>query len=172
MNHFRHLFLLTLTAFIFSSCGSGGNNQNNSSNQNSNNGISFSIGGDDWFAEGYGQYSEIDGKKLVSLFGTNTEKGMDQFGIKIHNFSGIGEYKVLSGNSGNFVLTFSRMNKETRQTKFYQVADEQAMVKVTALDANLSTISGEFSFKVKDQENNITSIENGKFTNLRLVQVQ
>lgn len=172
MKTFRHLFLSTLVTFVFIACGSEGNNQNNSSNSNSNNNISFLFGGEEWSAQGYGQFAELDGKKIVSLLGGNTDYGMDQFGIKIHDFNGVGEYKVLSGNSGNFVLTFSRMNKDTKQTKYYQVVEEQAKVNVTAYDNNESVISGEFSFQVKDQDNNIIKIENGKFINLRLVQVQ
>lgn len=171
----KQALFMTLVAFLIMSCGSGGTTPNNSSHANTSSnasGISFSLGGEAWSAQGYGQYSELDGNKIVSLLGTNTDKGMDQFGIKIHNFDGVGNYQVLSGNNGNFVLTFSRMNRETGQTTYYQVMEEQATVKVTAYDASQSTISGVFEFKVKDQDNHITEIKDGQFNSLQLVQVQ
>ena len=166
----RLLFCMIISSFVLFSCGTGTSNQNNNSSTRNN--IYFLMGDENWSAQGYGQYAEVDGKKIISILGTNTEKGMNQFGIKIHNFNGTGGYRVLSGDNGSFVLTFSSMNKETGQTKYYQVIEEQAEVSVTAYDANQSTISGEFEFKVKDQDNNIVDIKNGHFTNLKLVDVQ
>ena len=168
MINFRHLIVIILIALTFTACGLGGNSTGNSTNND--NGISFSLGDEQWYAQGYGDLAEFDGKKIMSLLGTNMDNGMDQFGIKIHDFNGIGGYKALNSGVG-FVLTFSRMNKETKQTKFYQITEEEAQVTVTAYDSNLSVISGEFNFKVKDQENNIVQIENGKFSNLKLVQI-
>ena len=61
------------------------------------------------------------------------------------------------------------MNSNTGTTTFYQLADANAAVNITAFDASSRKVSGTFAFKLKDQAGNITELTDGKFEDIQLI---
>ena len=166
----KNLLVSLCLVLFFISCGSNTTSQGNThASSSSNESISFELDGNAWATTGWGQYREADGRTYMNVNGTNTANGMDQFGIKIHDFNGVGEYSPLgeSGQNG-FVLTFTSLNRSTGTNQQYQVTDHTSKVKVTAFDPTTKIISGEFNFTLKDRDGNIVPLTNGKFTDIEL----
>jgi hypothetical protein len=89
--------------------------------------------------------------------------------FKIVRFEGNGEYKV--GERFNLIGAYNeRSGAEAGPT--YSIVEESGMVEITAYDAKALTISGKFSFQLKDKNSdNVIRVTNGKFKGIQLIDV-
>lgn len=135
--------------------------------------ISLKLNDDAWQPQATrGEYllEKNQDAEMISLGMFRLDDGaVSQLNFRIVRFKGVGEYKV--GEKYNLIGIFQKM-KGTEEGPKFKMQEESGMVEITAFDAKNLTISGKFSFNLKDEKSDqVMRITDGKFKNVQLIDV-
>jgi hypothetical protein len=94
---------------------------------------------------------------------------ISQLKFKMVRFEGVGKYKV--GEKFSLIGVYQE-RKGAEAGPNFKMVNESGMVEITAFDTKNLTISGKFSFNLKDEKSdNVVKITDGKFKNVQLIDV-
>jgi len=104
----------------------------------------------------------------ISMFRVK-EKTITNLMFKIVRFEGVKVYEV--GEVNSLIGAYGQRNG-TAEGPLYRMVPGSGTVEITAYDAKNLTVSGKFSFEMKDPSSDeIIKVTDGKFKNIKLIDV-